>query len=255
MPHQPPKTMPIDVPTEVAACVKQLNGVVLDEVLKNPTFANADYWFPEANVVGELKCLTEDPSANSTFTENLSKLYASWVKRGLVPPLEAKRTNINLADLPVRCTREFIDPVKKRLEASSIKKANRQIRETKKHLGAPTAKGLLLLVNDGNYLLPPSMMAHLLGRILNGQHSNISTVIYFSANMNVDVPGVSMPSQFWIDAIPPNREPIALEFRRALRTVWMSNYSKLVPGPLYETEGTAGGRSINSIQFAKRDAA
>lgn len=247
--------MPIDVPTEVAACVKQLNGVVLDEVLKNPTFANADYWFPEAKVVGELKCLTEDLSTNSTFTENLSKLYASWVKRGLVPPLKAERKKINLANLPARCAREFIDPVKKRLEASSIKKANRQIRETKKHLDAPTAKGLLLLVNDGNYMLPPNMMAHLLGRILKGQHSSISTVIYFSANMNVTVPGVSMPSQFWIDAIPPDREPVALEFRRALRTVWMSNYSKLVPGLLYEIEGTAESRSIDSIQFTKGDAA
>jgi hypothetical protein len=90
-------------------------------------------------------------------------------------------------------------------------------------------------------------MAYLLGRILNGQHSSISTVIYFSANMNVDVPGVSMPSQFWIDAIPPNREPISLEFRRALRTVWMSNYSQLVPGPLYEIEGTAGGGPLRAF--------
>lgn len=211
--------------------------------------------FRKPTWLGELKCLTEDPLAKLTFAENLSKLYASWVKQSLVPPLKADRTNINLADLPVRCAREFIEPIKKRLEASSIKKANRQIRETKKQLGAPTAKGLLLLVNDGNYLLPPNMMAHLLGRILNGQHSSISTVIYFSANMNVDVPGVSKPSQFWIDAIPPNREPVALEFRSALRKVWMSNYSKLVPGLLYEFEGTAEGRSIDSFQFAKRDAA
>jgi hypothetical protein len=254
-PQQPSTPMPIDIPKEVAVCVKQLNGVVLDEVLKCPSFANADYWFREANVVAELKCLTENLSTNSTFNESLSALYASWVKRGLVAPPKAQRVKLNLRDLPARCAREFIDPIKKRLEASTIKKANRQIRETKKYLDAPTARGLLLLVNDGNYMLPPNVMAHLLARILKGQHSSISSVIYFSVNVDATVPGVSMPSQFWIDAIPPDREPVALEFRTALRTAWMSHHSSLVPGLLFEIEGSTKAEFIDNIQFTRGNAA
>lgn len=52
--------MRIDVAKEVAACVRGLGGVVLDEVLRQPDFANADFWFPVERVVVELKCLTEN---------------------------------------------------------------------------------------------------------------------------------------------------------------------------------------------------
>ena len=109
--------MRIDIPTEVALCVKQLNGVVLDEVLERPNFSNADYWFPDANIVAELKCLTEDLSTKATFNESIAVLYASWVERGLVPRPTAERVRMNLRDLPPQCGREFVDPIKKRLEA------------------------------------------------------------------------------------------------------------------------------------------
>jgi len=246
--------MRIDIPLEMAACVKQMGGVVLDDMLKNPTFANADYWFSDAGVVAELKCLTEDLSTKATFTESLSTLHASWIKRGLIPPPTTNRVRLNLRDLPPRCAREFIDPIKKKLEASTIKKANRQIRETKKYLNAPNAMGLLLLANDGNYMLPPNMMTHLLSRILKGQHSSIQSVIYFSVNVNATVPGVNMPSQFWIDAIPPAREPVSLAFREALRTAWMSHQSRLVPGLLFEVEGSTEAEFIDNIQFSRANA-
>ncbi len=247
--------MRIDVPREVAACVKQLNGVVLDEVLERPSFANADYWFPDVNVVAELKCLTEDLSTKATFNASVAALYTSWVKRGLVPRPTAARLRMNLRDLPPRCAREFVDPIKKRLDASTIKKANRQIRETKQHLTAPNAKGLLLLVNDGNYMLPPTMMAHLLSHILKGQYSSINSVIYFSVNENASVPRIDMPSLFWIDALVPGREPVSLEFRRAMRTAWMAHYSRLVPEPIFEFEGSTDSDFIDNIQFVKGNAA
>lgn len=244
--------MLVDISKEMAACVRTMNGVVLDDVLKNPDFKNADYWFPAANVIVELKCLTEDLTTKVDFAEGLSTLYASWVKQGLVPPSSADRIRLNLRDLPARCAREFIDPIKKRLEASTIKKANKQIRETRKHLGAQSAKGLLLLANDGNYMLPPSMMAHLLSRILRDQHSSIHSVIYFSVNMDVVTMGTSMPSQFWIDAVPPKRDPVSLEFRSALRAAWMSHCSRLGPGFLFETQGSTDLKYIDSMQFIKR---
>jgi hypothetical protein len=247
--------MRIDVPKEMAVCVKQMNGLVLDEVLKGPTFANADYWFPDAKVVAELKCLTEDLSTKTKFNESVETLYASWVKRGLVPRPTAKRVRVNLRDLPPRCAREFVDPIKKKLEASTVKKANRQIRETKHYLAAPDAKGLLLLVNDGNFMLPPTMMTHLLSRILKGQYSSISSVIYFSVNENSSVPGINMPSLFWIDALVPEREPVSLEFRRAMRTAWMAHHSSLVPGAIFEFEGSTDSALIDNIQFVKSSAA
>ena len=246
--------MRIDVPKEVAACVRQMNGVVLDDVLERPTFQNADYWFPDAKVVAELKCLTEDLTTNAIFNKRVSELYASWVKLGLVPRPTAGRVRMNLRDLPPRCAREYVDPIKKRLETSTIKKANRQIRETKQHFNVPDAKGLLILVNDGNYMLPPTMMAHLLFRILKGQHSNINSVIYFSVNENTSTPGIDTPSLFWIDALVPDREPVALEFREVLRTAWMAHHSSLVTEPIFEIEGNTHSDFIDNIQFVRGNA-
>ena len=246
--------MRIDVSQEVATCIRQLNGVVLDDVLKQPKFANADFWLPDANVVAELKCLTEDLFASSSFNKGIHALYASWVKRGLVPSPTAARLRVNLRDLPLKCAREFVDPIKRRLEASTIKKANRQIRETKKYLDKPDAKGLLLLVNDGNYMLPPTMIAPLLSRILKGQCSSINSVIYFSVNEKASVPGIDIPSLFWIDALVPEREPVSLEFRRAICAAWMAHYSSLVSEPIFEFDGSANPSLLDNIQFIKSNA-
>ena len=100
-------------------------------------------------------------------------------------------------------------------------------------------------------MLPANMMAHQLSRILKEQHSNIHSVVYFSVNVEASVPGVSMPSQFWIDAIPPGREPVSLAFRQALRAAWMSHHSRVTPGPLFEIEGSAEAEFIDNIQFIR----
>ncbi|HEY9268199.1 MAG TPA: hypothetical protein VIO39_01950 [Methylotenera sp.] len=243
--------MRINIAKEMAVCVKRLGGVVLDEVLEQPNFANADYWFKCDDVVAELKCLTEDLSSKSEFNASVASMYASWVKRGLIPNQLGKPVSLNLQDIPQKCAREFLDPIKKRIEASTIKKANQQIKETKKYFKSPNAKGLLLLVNDGNYMLPPNMMAHMLARILKEQHSSINSVIYFSVNELSEVPGILMPSLFWIDALIPNREPVRVDFRQALRAEWMRHHSSLIPDQLFEIEGSTDPEFVNKIQFVK----
>ena len=241
--------MRIDVPTEFATCVRRLDGVVLDDVLQNPAFFNADYWFPAERVVGELKCLSENLAAQHQFNDLVESMYASWIKRRLIPRPVSFPVQVNLRDLPLRCAREFIDPVKKRLESSAMKKANKQIRDTKKHLNAADAKGLLILVNDGNYLLPPTMMVHLLARTLKQQYRSIDSVIYFSVNESSSVPGNPMPSLFWIDAIPPGRTAISSDLRERLRATWMAHHSSLVPGPIFEIECKADPDFVDNIQF------
>ncbi len=241
--------MRINIAKEMAVCVKQLGGVVLDEILDRPTFANADYWFKCDEVVAELKCLTEDLSSKSEFNASVASMHASWVKRGLVPPPMGHRVRLNLQELPLKCAREFMEPIKKRIEASTIKKANQQIKETKKYFESPNAKGLLILVNDGNYILPPNMMAHLLARILKGQHSSINSVIYFSVNEFSKVPGIPMPSLFWIDALIPDREPVGLEFRQTLHDEWMKHHSGLIPDHILEFKGSTEPEFIDNIQF------
>ena len=242
--------MRIDVAKEVAACIRGIGGVVLDDVLRQPDFANADYWFPVERVVVELKCLTENLAVKADFNVSLERLYASWVRQGLVPRSPAVPVRLNLREIPARCAREFIEPIKKRLEVSTIKKANLQLRETKQHFKAPDAKGLLLLVNDGNYMLPPTMMAHLLSRILKGKCSSINSVIYFSVNTVATAPSIPMPTLFWIEAIPPGREPVNVGFLRLLRDAWLQHHSSLVPDPIYQIAGSTHPAFLDNIQFA-----
>ncbi len=205
--------------------------------------------FPKANVFVELKRLSKDLMSDKVFNLIVANLYASWVKRGLIPAPTTTRTHFNLQDLPLKCAREFLDPIKRKLETSTIRHANRQIRETKQHFDASDAKGLLLIVNDGNYVFPPSMMAHLLSRILGTQHSSINSVIYFSVNEVISVSASDIASRFWIDAVIPNREPVSSDFLRALQEAWMRHLSGLVQEPVIELEGNNSRDLLDRLQF------
>jgi hypothetical protein len=219
----------IIIETEFAKCVKEIGGQVLDELLKQPKFKNADYWFPKHNTVAELKRLEENLLEKPDFQNKITEMYSSWVKRGLMPKIRGK-IKFDLSQIPEKCAYEYIEVVKKRIENSIVRKANKQIRETKEYLGESTAKGLLIIANDGNKLLKPDFMAHLLARILKN-YSNINSVIYFSANLAVSlpIPAFKMSSNsFWLDCIL-EREPAPKELRDNLQIAWMRHYSKLFP--------------------------
>jgi hypothetical protein len=226
--------MAIDVEKEFAKCVRGIGGVVLDDQLKNPSFSNADYWFPKYRVVSELKRLSENLSEKEDFKKEISLLYQTWVKKKLVPPAPSKVFRINTKDMPEQCALEFIEIIKKRVESSTIKKANRQIKETKEFLNAKDAKGLLLLLNDGNLIMNPDLVIYLLKRILNKECTSINSVIYFSVNPKVFAPNVNLPASFWIDAIFPEREAADKTLRDELQNAWFAHYSKLIHGPVHE---------------------
>lgn len=239
----------VDVEKEFATCVRSLGGSVLGDQLVSPSFSNADYWFPGDLVIGELKCLSEDFAEKGDFKQRLSELYVSWLQRRLVPPSTEPVIRFNLQEIPEPCAYEFLEIMKKRIEFSTIKKANKQIRETKHFLNAPDAKGLLLLANDGNLAMKPEVMAHLLARILKGKYSSIDSVIYFSVNHPASASGVPMPSLFWIDAIVPEREPVELTFRHRLRDRWFAHYSAQTSEPVYEVLFPNDPNLVEHIRF------
>ena len=239
----------IDIRSEMADAVRRMGGSVIDDQLRDANFVNADYWFPDYEVVGELKCLSEDLSSSRSFNDRVSCLYASWIERGLVPPRYG-RVSLSLRGIPLECAREFLHLIKRRFEVNVLKKANAQIKGIKKHLCRPDAKGLLLLANDGNYLLPPGVMAHLLARATRGQHRSINSVIYFSVNVLAVVPGISDPALFWVDGCLPDREPVPMALRGAIRSSWISQHSALVETPIYEV-ASCDPSQFENIQFRK----
>jgi hypothetical protein len=149
--------MKIHVELEMNACVQTFGGELgenLRPTVNSPK--NADYVFRKDDVVAELKCL-ENNFFNASHARKLSILVQNWPRQRLLPPVYGTTTmDINLRSLPEVCRQQWVGikkPIKRVLE-----EANKQIKTTKQFLNLPTAKGVLLLVNEGVPLPPPELM-------------------------------------------------------------------------------------------------
>jgi hypothetical protein len=90
------------------------------------------------------------------------------------------------------------------LQKHVVVAANAQIKNTKKLLNLPDAKGLLWVASDGNEFLQPNMVWYLLHHILTKKkasgdpaYSSIHGLAYFSPRMLGQIPGVAEPALIW----------------------------------------------------------
>jgi hypothetical protein len=188
------------------------------------TGLNADFVFPRDDVIAELKCLEEDPRDHGDFTTKVARLYAGWVRKGLVTQPSSGTLKIDTNTLPKVCQREFLKFVGAGIQAHA-KKANVQIRETKKSLKMPNAKGLLLLCNTGNRFLEPPAIGYFVWRALGHQLSSINTLIIFSFGIGHSAPGVPLPIDFWVPSTRDNGADVPNEFLDRVRDAWMQEAS------------------------------
>ncbi|MEE9614255.1 MAG: hypothetical protein V3W31_04785 [Thermodesulfobacteriota bacterium] len=226
--------------------VKEIGGKLIKELLpKSPKTKNADYLFPESEIiVAELKCLEKDYFRDKDYKRKLNDLYSMWQSKGLVPPIYGRKT-INTKDLPLECQTDVLRIVQDSIQRV-IKKANKQIRETKEHLGLPHAKGLLLLANDGNYSLESDAAMYVLGEILKGRHySSISSIVYFTVNMRTTIPGDSREALLWVDAYREKSRGVSEEFLSSLSERWGAFLEGKVGGEMCK-------KTIDNQEFLKR---
>jgi hypothetical protein len=110
----------IDVEKEFAKCVRAIGGRVLDDELRGPRSpTNADYWFPEFNVVAEIKRLADNLMTSKDFQKKVAGRYAAWVRKGLVPPpIRGEKLAIEFGKIPEACATEIADLLKRKLEPS-----------------------------------------------------------------------------------------------------------------------------------------
>lgn len=105
--------------------------------------------------------------------------------------------------------------VKKPIERA-IKKANRQIKQTKEYFGLKDGAGLLLLANDGNYSFESNHIISIASKILSTQYSGIDGFVYFTANMRAMMPGYERDVNLWI----PKLRWIHRAVSRTRRPTW-----------------------------------
>jgi len=183
--------------------VKQCGGEIVAEVLDTGTNLpqNADYLFRNAGVIAELKGL-EDDTFGESFRAKMGDLAGSWQRRGLL--IVYGMTRVDLHRLPPVCQHELLELIAGPLQTKIFAKANQQIRSTKKLLGLPDAKGLVMVASDGNESLPPMDVLYFLGRILRKKHpdgtpqySNIHSLLYFNPRMPAAFTGSDQPALVW----------------------------------------------------------
>lgn len=203
-------------------CVAEAGGKRLEDYISGELrFLNADYIFPDDNIVAELKVLEKDVLSTPDFQDKISELYDGWAQSGLVPPAYSPGS-IDTSTLPTECAVELIGLFKSQLTNSYIKKANRQIRETKEHLELPDARGVLLLANDGNFAFDPAFMFNVLHHSLHKTFHSIDAVIYFTANLMVTTPRSPNGALFWAHVAIQGRPKIEAAFESRLRSSWLS---------------------------------
>jgi hypothetical protein len=162
------------------------NAEVISDFLDDAKdhFQNADYFFENRQIVGELKCLEGEmhPKVQAYIDKMLEdgKIHFSGKLRiDYVLKNHPRKEEIN---------REINKLVTSSLE-DCVEKANRQIRETREYFSLPNARGFLFIVNNANFVLEPKNAFWNLHRMLNKKkpdgsirHESINYIVYTSDN-------------------------------------------------------------------------
>ena len=161
---------------------------------KSPRFENADYFFPSAKVVGELKEIETEFSRSKSFVEGFGSLHERVMAEdpGWRPLLFGGDGKYPKWFYP-EFVRLFRPPISR-----VLKKANRQLRGTKGYLQIETATGVLFLVNDGFTSLGPDLIQALASSLLVDSYSSIDCLVYLTVNRYVEIRGSDVPRLIWV---------------------------------------------------------
>ena len=240
----------IDVERAFAEFVPTFGGRLVDSMVgKSPAFANADYLFDKDGIVVELKRLVDDKSEDVALQNRIQAKFDTWMDDGTIP-LVYGRVRIESKSLPLACQRELIDLYKPPLQRRIIK-ANKQIKTTMQHLRLSNHKGVLLLVNDGNYAIESNAVLYLVGRVLGKNFRHINSVLYCTVNMFATAPITSKPTLVWAHATRKSvAEPVPDDWTMAFFRGWSAHLSKYLGAPIEEIL-VAGAADLEGIRYIR----
>jgi len=225
--------MAFDVEKELEIAIQVIGGVRVASLAENVTsFENADFIFPGAKVVAELKCLDEDKIGDEKVIEKASRLYKEEFLAGKAPVLVYGTTRLTTQGF----SREYWEkigalyrvPIERR-----VKKGDRQIEDTKKALNRPDDAGLLIIANNKHSALTPWHAKYILEAIANSEkYDSINTIAYTSANMQVELPGEEPVFDCWLEVRRKHLPPVSQGFLDSLRMAWYEHLASVRGLPL-----------------------
>ena len=154
---------------------------------------NADYYFPSDNVIAELKTLEVDALDLKEIDRRIMASY-KWLGYNLEDYTDFLFGRTYLPDdVNQRVFSSISRPV-----IDCVGKASKQISSTRRLIGKPDAKGLILIANSGNFGFPP---VQLMNTILKGfdrlTEREKDGIVYFTPNVYHDL-GDGVPYELWV---------------------------------------------------------
>jgi hypothetical protein len=195
--------------------VEANGGVRLTLEIPNPTFPNADYLFHAEKVIVELKVIETEFGKSAKFERVYEEFCFNFIRFGEkgIPTLASYRRILKIIHRPI---------------AATAKKANLQIRETKKNLQLDGWSGLLICINDNFRRATPKMVQGVLAKALNGSMSSIDGAVYLT-NHFVEFPGNPHACLVWSPMYSKECDPRLPDFVNWLGRQW-HHYSESVLG-------------------------
>jgi hypothetical protein len=191
---------PLDVEETLNKFVKFLGGNLVSNLLSEKiTTLNADYYFETPEIIAELKCFKKDLFANEDDAVRLIQLMEVWKKKDYIKDGDEIKLAFGIKPLPKECLDDLLKAAAKTIERA-LHKAIKQIKETRILLNKPKAKGLILLVNDGNYFLSNSQFIGLTASIISRKYSKepFDAFIYITLNQVAYLPDSELDRQVWV---------------------------------------------------------
>ncbi len=178
--------------TRVTSFIESFGGEVVAKLLKKggDLPKNADFLLFDRTVVAELKCLEKDYFSAHDVERKLTALVNGWIRSGILRDDQIQNGKFSVNDLSEICALQTLEVFAKPIR-EAITHANNQIKETKRHFDLPTARGLILIANDGNRSLNPDLVMHILGRLLRARFSALDSFVYFAPDMQITVPDLN----------------------------------------------------------------
>jgi hypothetical protein len=227
--------------------VKHFGGQIVSEIPGYEAKAeNADYFFQANSVIAELKCLEMDVAENANIKSKIQTCIDRWADLGLIPQRYGLSVMLKSNDLPEQCRHELFEIYRRPLQRR-LTKANRQIKQTAVDLGLNDFRGLLLVANNGNFGVDPNLALYLIWRTLGNRFSQITNVVFFTANMFFRSALTTKPTLVWIDVRRTHLQTIDLDFLARLRDGWFRHYEKLTGVPVEPIEGSE--QDFSSMRF------
>lgn len=203
---------------------------------------NADYYFESAGVVAELKCLESDASDGELVAQRTVRAFNACGLTGSEMFGVLFRGDPMPPEVAQRIAKQAANPIRE-----ALRKANKQIRATKRFLGTPAAYGLAIIVSNNNYGLSPIHALSILSEAaLKLSDSHVDGFVYATANVYYHT-GDDIARNVWMPLYAEGKEDLA-DFVNPLGRAWIDRM-EVLGGPMLDRKEMES--ATDAILFAK----